>query len=143
MPAEKLFKQFPPVSTEEWINKIKADLKGQDFERRLVWKTKEGFNVNPFYREEDISGLPHINTPPGEFPFLRGTYPGKNEWYIRQDINVEDPLAEEILRGSFKEGTKIIAKHAEGAEDLVFYDEAAEVPDSNEETKTPGQIEGV
>ena len=56
---------------------------------------------------------------------------------------VEDPLAEEILRGSFKEGTKIIAKHVEGAEDLVFYDEAAEVPDSSEETKTPGKIEGV
>lgn len=93
MPAEKLFKQFPPVSTEEWINKIKADLKGQDFERRLVWKTIEGFNVNPFYREEDISVLPHINIPPGKFPFLRGTYPGRNEWYIRQDINVEDPVA--------------------------------------------------
>ena len=56
---------------------------------------------------------------------------------------VEDPLAEEILRGSFKERTKIIAKHVEGADDLVFYDEAAEVSDSNEETKTPGQIEGV
>jgi ATP-dependent Clp protease ATP-binding subunit ClpC len=56
---------------------------------------------------------------------------------------VEDPLAEEILRGSFKEGTKIVAKHAEGAEELVFYDEAAETNDSNEETKTPGQIEGV
>ncbi len=93
MPAEKLFKQFPPVSTEEWINKIKSDLKGQDFGRRLVWKTKEGFNVNPFYREEDISDLPHINTPPGEFPFIRGTYPGENDWYIRQDINVEDPVA--------------------------------------------------
>ena len=56
---------------------------------------------------------------------------------------VEDPLAEEILRGSFKEGTKIIAKHVEGADDLVFYDEAAEVTDPGEETKTPGQIEGV
>jgi ATP-dependent Clp protease ATP-binding subunit ClpC len=56
---------------------------------------------------------------------------------------VEDPLAEEILRGSFKERTKIIAKHVEGADDLVFYDEAAEVSDSNEESKTPGQIEGV
>ncbi|MBT8378751.1 MAG: ATP-dependent Clp protease ATP-binding subunit [Ignavibacteria bacterium] len=55
---------------------------------------------------------------------------------------VEDPLAEEILRGSFKEGTKIIAKHVEGAEELVFYDEAAEISDSGEETKTPGQIEG-
>jgi ATP-dependent Clp protease ATP-binding subunit ClpC len=56
---------------------------------------------------------------------------------------VEDPLAEEILRGSFKEGTKIIAKHVEGADDLIFYDEAAEITNSGEETKTPGQIEGV
>ena len=37
---------------------------------------------------------------------------------------VEDPLAEEILRGSFKEGTKIVAKHVEEAEVLVFYDES-------------------
>lgn len=56
---------------------------------------------------------------------------------------VEDPLAEEILRGSFKEGTKIIAKHVEGTDDLIFYDEAAEITNSGEETKTPGQIEGV
>ena len=46
---------------------------------------------------------------------------------------VEDPLAEEILRGSFKEGTRIVAKHVEGAEDLVFYDEASEVVDSKSE----------
>lgn len=88
---EKLFTQFPHVSTEEWIKKVKADLKGQDFERKLVWKTMEGFSVNPFYREEDISELPFIDTPPGEFPFLRGIRHGKNEWYIRQDIKVADP----------------------------------------------------
>lgn len=46
---------------------------------------------------------------------------------------VEDPLAEEILRGSFKEGTRIVAKHVEGAEDLIFYDEATEVVDSKSE----------
>ncbi len=46
---------------------------------------------------------------------------------------VEDPLAEEILRGSFKEGTRIVAKHVEGTEDLVFYDEASEVVDSKSE----------
>ncbi len=54
---------------------------------------------------------------------------------------VEDPLAEEILRGSFKEGTKIIAKHIEGIDNLIFYDEAVEISNQNEETKTPGQIE--
>ncbi|MBP1666777.1 MAG: mutA, partial [Bacteroidetes bacterium] len=36
---EKLFGQFPPVSTEEWMEKIKADLKGTDFYDKLVWKT--------------------------------------------------------------------------------------------------------
>jgi ATP-dependent Clp protease ATP-binding subunit ClpC len=54
---------------------------------------------------------------------------------------VEDPLAEEILRGSFKEGTKIVAKHVEGADDLVFYDESLEVAKPGEETKAPGQVE--
>ena len=54
---------------------------------------------------------------------------------------VEDPLAEEILRGSFKEGTKIMAKHVVGAEDLIFYDEAAEHAKPGAETKTPGQVE--
>ncbi|MEJ2105404.1 MAG: hypothetical protein P8X47_12635 [Ignavibacteriaceae bacterium] len=55
---------------------------------------------------------------------------------------VEDPLAEEILRGSFKEGTRIVAKHVEGADDLVFYDEAAELSDPGAETsKSSGQVE--
>ena len=42
------------MSTEEWMAKITADLKGVPFEKKLVWKTGEGFNVNPFYRAEDI-----------------------------------------------------------------------------------------
>ena len=41
--------------------------------------------------------------------------------------------AEEILRGSFKEGTKIIAKHVEDAEELVFYDESLEKESPSEE----------
>ncbi len=35
---------------------------------------------------------------------------------------VEDPLAEEILRGSFKESSNILAKHFENGEELVFID---------------------
>jgi len=36
---------------------------------------------------------------------------------------VEDPLAEEILRGIFKEGTKILVKHVENMDHLIFIDE--------------------
>ena len=47
---EKLFSEFAPVTTEEWMAKITADLKGAPFEKKLVWKTGEGFNVNPSNR---------------------------------------------------------------------------------------------
>jgi len=48
---------------------------------------------------------------------------------------VEDPLAEEILRGSFKEGAKIIAKHFENTDHVVFIDEDSQIdiPDNTPE----------
>lgn len=86
---EKLFTDFPAISTEEWMAKITADLKGADFEKKLVWKTNEGFKVNPFYRSENIEGLKTTDALPGEFPYVRGTKKD-NDWYVRQDITVVD-----------------------------------------------------
>ena len=84
---EKLFSEFAPVSTEDWVAKITADLKGVPFEKQLVWKTGEGFNVNPFYRLEDIEGLKTTESLPGEFPYVRGTKKD-NDWKVRQNIEV-------------------------------------------------------
>ena len=84
---EKLFSEFAPVSTEDWVAKITADLKGVPFEKKLVWKTGEGFNVNPFYRLEDIEGLKTTESLPGEFPYVRGTKKD-NDWKVRQNIEV-------------------------------------------------------
>ena len=86
---EKLFEQFPPVSTEAWIEKVKADLKGADFEKKLVWRTNEGFNVQPMYRAENTEGMKSTDSVPGEYPYIRGTK-CDNKWFIRQDIEVED-----------------------------------------------------
>lgn len=87
---EKLFSEFPPVSTEEWLEKVTADLKGGDFEKKLVWKTNEGFKVQPFYRASDIEGLKSTDALPGEFPFLRGNKKSDNSWLVRQSIVVTD-----------------------------------------------------
>ena len=76
---------FPPVTTDEWMAKINVDLKGADFNKKLVWRTNEGFNVMPFYRREDIEGLNTIGSLPGEFPYVRGTR-DNNDWLIRQGI---------------------------------------------------------
>ncbi len=90
---EKLFSDFPGVSTEAWMEKITADLKGADFEKKLVWRTNEGFKVKPFYRQEDLEGLKTTEGLPGQFPYVRGTKKDDNTWYVRQDIKVECPKA--------------------------------------------------
>jgi methylmalonyl-CoA mutase len=87
---EKLFDQFPPISTKEWMDKIHIDLKGADFNKKMVWKTYEGFEVQPFYRMEDIENLMYINSLPGEFPYIRGAKIKNNNWYVRQNIEVSD-----------------------------------------------------
>ena len=87
---EKLFSDFSPIGTEQWMEKVTADLKGADFEKKLVWKTNEGFKVKPFYRMEDLKGLQTTDSVPGQFPYLRGTKKN-NIWFVRQDILVDCP----------------------------------------------------
>ena len=107
---ETLFDVFSPVSAEEWKAKITADLKGADFDKKLVWRTNEGFSVQPFYRKEDIEGLATIGSLPGEFPYVRGTR-DNNDWLIRQEV-----------QGSTDEELNAHARHIldRGAESLGF-----------------------
>lgn len=88
---ETLFSDFPAVSTQKWMDKITADLKGADYEKKLVWKTNEGFKVKPFYRREDLEGIKTTEGLPGQYPYVRGNKKDDNTWFIRQDICVEDP----------------------------------------------------
>lgn len=81
--AKELFTEFQPVSTTQWEEVINKDLKGADYEKRLVWKTMEGFAVHPYYRAEDLEKLNHMGGAPGSFPFVRGVNEGNN-WLVRQ-----------------------------------------------------------
>lgn len=87
---ERLFDMFPPVTTEEWKAKVEADLKGVPFDKKLVWRTSEGFNVQPIYRAEDIADFTTTDTLPGQFPFVRGTRLN-NDWLVRQEIIADTP----------------------------------------------------
>ncbi len=75
--------EFPPVATAQWEAAIHADLKGADYEKRLVWRTEEGLNVKPYYRQEDLAGLEaQTDIAPGQFPFTRGA---RADWEIAQN----------------------------------------------------------
>lgn len=87
---QKLFEEFKPVATEEWVEKITKDLKGADYNKKMIWRTNEGFEIMPFYRMENLDGLNHLNTMPGEFPFVRGGKQENNTWFVRQSIEVND-----------------------------------------------------
>jgi methylmalonyl-CoA mutase len=94
---KKLFEQFPPVTTKEWIDKINADLNGADFNQKMVWKTGEGFDVMPFYRKEDLKRL---NFTDAFLPLVlrgdvsqlmeKGVKTASGSWLVRQNIKVAD-----------------------------------------------------
>ncbi len=90
MDNKKLFPEFPPISTQDWRDKIISDLKGADYNKRLVWRNAEGFEVQPFYRTEDVEKLGMLDVCPGDFPFVRGKKTKGNNWLVRQDIKVEN-----------------------------------------------------
>lgn len=83
---ENLFSDFTAPTRQEWRDKIEMDLKGADYQKKMVWRTNEGFSMEPFYRKEDVDKLPTVNALPGEFPYVRGNKAADNEWYVRQDI---------------------------------------------------------
>ena len=93
---KKLFAEFPPVSTAQWEEVIQKDLKGADYDKKLVWKTPEGFSVKPYYRAEDLKNLAFLGAKPGEFPFVRGIK-RNNNWMVRQTVRVNDPCEANAL----------------------------------------------
>ncbi len=114
---DKLFGTFPPVSTSEWEARITDDLKGADYQKKLVWKTSEGFDVKPYYRDEDTQGIENINSVPGEYPFIRGNQSITNNWEIRQDIETNDESEANILAiDAIKRGATGIGLVADGLE---------------------------
>ncbi len=95
-----LFSEFPPVSKEQWKDKAIKDLKGADFEK-LVYKTLEGFDVQPFYTMEDTEGLDYLQ----KFENIseKSTAAVKS-WVNSEKINVKNSknghkLASESLHG--------------------------------------------
>lgn len=117
-----LFKDFPPVPTDKWEEQIAKDLKGADYEKRLVRNTEDGIRIKPYYRHEDLEGVSFVDTLPGDYPFVRGIRTKNNDWEVRQDINTDDiSIANAIAVSAAERGVEGIgfnAKRVESENDL-------------------------
>ncbi len=110
MAPEHLLDEFPPVSTADWEAAIARDLKGADYQKRLIWRAEEGLRVKPYYRAGDLKNLAAVNSAPGQFSFRRGART-KGGWTIREEIDAVD--AEEANHAACE---AIVA----GAEGIAF-----------------------
>ncbi|MGA9587426.1 MAG: methylmalonyl-CoA mutase family protein, partial [Terracidiphilus sp.] len=118
MATESLLSEFPPVSTEQWENIIRENVKGADYASKMVWHPEEGLAVKPYYRAEDLIGLPFLNAAPGDFPYVRSArFTG--DWRIREDVEIAD--AEEANRVA-------CGAIAAGAEEIAFHHTKLESP---------------
>ena len=86
----KLFSDFPPVSVADWEAKIKEDLKGADYAKKLIRTTLDNFSIKPYYTADDLAALNYLEQSPGTYPFVRTDKLCCNDWEIRQDFKVTD-----------------------------------------------------
>jgi methylmalonyl-CoA mutase len=107
----RLFTMFPEITTAQWEEKIMNDLKGADYQRKLMWRTDEGVHVKPYYRSEDLEGLDYLN-PLGQ---LKDTSKSPNQWIICQDIfpGNEPGMANSRILDALKGGAETIRIHLE------------------------------
>jgi methylmalonyl-CoA mutase len=109
MAIDNLLREFPSISTEAWEEAIRRDLKGADYQKRLIWQSDEGIAVKPYYRAEDLAGLEYLSAAPGDFPYVRGTQ-FAGGWRIREEIEATDPQeASQAAQSAIAAGAEEIA----------------------------------
>jgi methylmalonyl-CoA mutase len=79
----RLFSEFPQISTVAWEEKLRADLKAAGFQQDLIWESDEGIRVKPFYRKEDLDGLEYLE----HAGSLKAGGSAPNSWTICQDLS--------------------------------------------------------
>ncbi len=96
MTKNKLFKDFDPVSSKAYKQKIQVDLKGEDYNDTLIWQSPEGIHVKPFYHRDDVSSLAGIPQIP-------------EQWFIGEDVFIlESSVAGKTASLAIENGTEAI-----------------------------------
>lgn len=98
--SKSLFKDFEPVSSKAWKQKIQMDLKGADYNDTLIWKTNEDINVKPCYHADEFETLPGVSNSKA------------TQWKICQSIPVTNAKEANL---------KALDAIERGAENILFH----------------------
>lgn len=107
-----LFDEFESATREQWIEAVRASLPGAGVEN-LTTRSYEGIEINPLPHADDLAGINHCHSLPGQFPFVRGTRAAAyraRPWLIAAELDISDPRAFNMaLRNGLANGLTAIA----------------------------------
>lgn len=63
---------FPPVTWDQWRERVDKDLKGASFDKKLVTQTYEGFSIPPVISADTQKPSFQSSTHPSHYPWERG-----------------------------------------------------------------------
>lgn len=93
----RLLEEFPEHTLEQWKEAAVQLLKGRPFDKTLITKTYEGFDLQPIYMRESLPELPHLQDQPGMGSRVRGSRVDgylENSWLVSQELSA--PTANEL-----------------------------------------------
>ena len=104
-----LLNEFSPVDTQEWLEKARKDLKGEEPLQKFAWEPNPGIHIKPYYDRKDLENLPGLFP---DHPVVHSEAPDPRFWENREAVKVSavneaNALALEALNG--------------GANGLIFY----------------------
>ncbi len=91
--AEALFAEFQSTALEQWLDAALNSLSGETLDS-LITKTYEGIEIHPLPQADDLAGIEHYHSLPGQFPFVRGMRAGgyrARPWLIASELSISDP----------------------------------------------------
>jgi len=92
--SEKLLKEFPAATPEQWREAADKLLKGAPFDKVMTRQTPEGIRLEPIFWKEVLEDLPAASTLPGFDGYLRGTKASgyqSEPWEIAQELPYGTP----------------------------------------------------
>lgn len=118
---------FPANTLEQWLDRLKKDLKSEDLHELKKIDSIEEIEVNSYGHQDLVDVLP---LSPGQFPYTRGLTSQSNSWknafYIRvKDCKESNEKALEVL---MKGIDALVFELTETSEDLDLLIKSIELP---------------
>ncbi|HAA18705.1 MAG TPA: hypothetical protein DCP28_08035, partial [Cytophagales bacterium] len=88
---QPLFSEFSSPTKQDWIDRAVKDLKGADFDRKLLWNFEENIKIRPFYVQEDLDALTQVGRQQNLTTNVDTTPLAAREWETREYLKVDNP----------------------------------------------------